>query len=99
VGSHGRATTVTGLAYISGVATIELDRSKCNSCRVCLQVCPHAVFGASNGVIEIIDQDRCMECGACVLNCAEGALIVHPGTGCALAILKGWITRSEASCC
>jgi NAD-dependent dihydropyrimidine dehydrogenase PreA subunit len=90
---------MTGLTYISGVATIELDQAKCNSCRVCMQVCPHAVFGASNGAIEILDPDRCMECGACVLNCAEGALSVHPGTGCALAILRGWITRSEASCC
>ena len=33
------------------------------------------------------------------LNCPEGALSVNPGVGCAAAILKGWVTRSEPDCC
>ena len=90
---------MTGLRYIRGVATIEMDRAKCNGCRMCMTVCPHPVFVSSNGRVEIADPDRCMECGACVRNCPQGALSVHPGVGCALAILKGWITRSGSSCC
>ena len=31
----------------------------------------------------ILDRDRCMECGACVSNCAFGALNVNKGVGCA----------------
>jgi NAD-dependent dihydropyrimidine dehydrogenase PreA subunit len=89
---------MTGLAYITGVTTIELDPKRCNGCRICLLVCPHPVFGPGNGTVEIRERDACIECGACVTNCPEEALSVRPGTGCAAAILKGWITRSKPSC-
>jgi hypothetical protein len=39
-----------------------------------------------------------MECGACALNCAAGAIEVHAGVGCAAAIIKGWITGGEPNC-
>ena len=87
-----------GLEYIKGVTTIEIDHTKCNGCRLCLKVCPHPVFGHSNGMVEILEPDLCMECGACVINCSEGALGVHPGVGCAVAILRGWLTRSKSRC-
>jgi len=90
---------VTGLRYISGVPTIELDRTKCSGCRMCLKVCPHPVFGFEDGKALLLDSDLCMECGACVKNCPESALSVHPGVGCAAAILNGWITRREPHCC
>jgi NAD-dependent dihydropyrimidine dehydrogenase PreA subunit len=89
---------MTGLTYIRGVATIKLDRTRCNGCRMCMKVCPHPVFSSSNGVVEVLEPDSCMECGACVINCPEGALSVQPGVGCATAILKGWFTRSKPSC-
>jgi ferredoxin len=84
--------------YIRGVSTIELDAETCNGCLMCIKVCPHAVFGRADGAVEIIEADACMECGACVLNCTERALSVNPGVGCALAILTGWIRRSEPTC-
>lgn len=88
-----------GLAYVAGVTSLELDRSKCNGCRRCIEVCPHAVFeGPAKEAVEIVRRDACMECGACVLNCSEGALTVHPGVGCAVAILRSWMTRSEPGC-
>ncbi len=90
---------MTRLIYISDVSTIELDRAKCNGCQMCMTVCPHPVFASSNRAVEIVEPDRCIECGACVMNCPEGALSVNPGVGCASAILKGWITRSRSSCC
>jgi NAD-dependent dihydropyrimidine dehydrogenase PreA subunit len=89
---------VTGLSYIPGVTTIELDQTKCNGCGMCISVCPHRVFGPSNRAVEILERDACMECGACVMNCPEGALSVDPGVGCAAAILKSWITRSNPAC-
>jgi NAD-dependent dihydropyrimidine dehydrogenase PreA subunit len=85
--------------YIAGISTIELDPALCNGCQQCLMVCPHAVFGIADKRAFLRDRDRCMECGACLLNCSEGALSVHPGVGCAAAILKGWLTRSEPGCC
>lgn len=85
-------------AYIDGVTSLALDSSKCNGCRICIHVCPHAVFMPAGKAVEILDGDACMECGACVLNCSEGALSVNPGVGCALAILRSWLTRSEGGC-
>jgi len=90
---------LTGLTYIGGVTTIGLDPTKCNGCRMCITVCPHPVFGPLKGSVEILEADLCIECGACVMNCPEGALSVHPGVGCAAAILKSWITRSDRACC
>jgi len=84
---------------IRGVSTLRLDGARCTGCRMCMRVCPHPVFAPVEGAVRLRDPDACMECGACVKNCPEGALSVHPGVGCAFAILKGWITRSEAACC
>ena len=89
---------MTGLRYIGGVTTIELDPDRCNGCQICMHVCPHPVFAPAHRAVEIVDPDRCIECGACVTNCPEGALSVTPGVGCAAAILRGWIMRDDPSC-
>lgn len=39
-----------------------------------------------------------MECGACVNNCAFGALDVDKGVGCASAIINSIISGGEPSC-
>jgi len=88
-----------GLVYLPGVATLVFDRAKCTGCGMCLTVCPHAVFEQVSRAVEVRELDRCIECGACARNCPEGAIEVDPGTGCALAILKGWLSRgSQGSC-
>lgn len=89
---------MAGLRYIEGVVTLELDSEACNGCRMCATVCPHAVFEVSDGRARVVDRDACIECGACVRNCAAGALSVNPGVGCAAAVIKGWLTGSEPSC-
>jgi len=78
-----------GLRYLPGVATLTLDAARCNGCRMCVTVCPHAVFAMVEKRARIVDRDGCMECGACALNCPEGALAVQSGVGCAAAILAG----------
>ncbi len=65
---------------------------------MCLEVCPHEVFALSEKEAVILDKDRCMECGACVNNCAFGALKVDKGVGCAAAIINGMITGGEPTC-
>ena len=45
-----------------------------------------------------IANDACIECGACALNCPASAIEVNAGVGCAAAIIKGWLTKSEPSC-
>ena len=79
-----------GLVYIPGVTTIALDEERCNGCLLCLKVCPHPVFGPLRGAVQILEPD--------LRNCTEEALSVNPGVGCAGAILKSWLTRSDSSC-
>ncbi|MBD3233393.1 MAG: 4Fe-4S dicluster domain-containing protein [candidate division Zixibacteria bacterium] len=86
------------LKYISGVATLQLDSDKCNGCRMCLYVCPHAVFDMDRKKAVVVNHDSCMECGACAMNCPEGAISVHAGVGCASAVLQGWINETEPTC-
>jgi len=87
-----------GLRYLPNVVTLRLEAEKCNGCRMCVMVCPHAVFAVENRKASIIDRDACMECGACVMNCPEGALSVNSGVGCAAGIIQGAIRGSEATC-
>lgn len=86
------------MIYLTDVVTLELDAEKCNGCRMCLVVCPHAVFGYENKKAVIIHKDLCMECGACALNCAPGAITVKSGVGCAAGIIKGILRGTEPTC-
>jgi len=87
-----------GLRHLPDVVTLRYDASKCNGCRKCVEVCPHAVFTMVDKRAEIVDRDACMECGACALNCAEGAVTVDSGVGCAEAIIVGALRGTEPTC-
>jgi NAD-dependent dihydropyrimidine dehydrogenase PreA subunit len=88
-----------GLRYLEDAATLGLDADKCTGCQVCTIVCPHGVFamGADKKAV-IADRGACMECGACALNCAWGAISVEPGVGCAAAIIHSWVYGGEPTC-
>ena len=88
-----------GFRYLETAVTLELDAEKCSGCRVCTVVCPHGVFamGADKRAY-LADRGAWMECGACALNCAWGAISVTPGVGCAEAIIHSWIYGGEPSC-
>ena len=87
------------LRYIEDATTVSLNAEKCNGCRTCTLVCPHGVFAMGDDKRAVFaDRGACMECGACALNCATGAITVTPGVGCAAAIINGWLTGTEPSC-
>jgi NAD-dependent dihydropyrimidine dehydrogenase PreA subunit len=86
------------MEYIKDVVTLRLDAEKCNGCRMCLRVCPHEVFNIENKKAVIKHKDRCMECGACELNCPEKAISVRSGLGCAAGIINGLIRGTEPTC-
>ena len=88
-----------GLRYLSDVVTLSLDPEKCTGCGVCETVCPHRIFKINRRKAEIIDRDACMECGACALNCADEAITVTPGVGCAAYIIQSWIKGPENASC
>ncbi len=84
--------------YLKNVTTLEYDSVKCIGCKMCIEVCPHNVFKMKDKKAEIIDKDKCMECGACETNCITNALTVKQGVGCAAAIIYGFIKGTEPDC-
>jgi NAD-dependent dihydropyrimidine dehydrogenase PreA subunit len=86
------------LGYLKNGETLALDPARCNGCRECIEVCPHAVFEMAGGTSRIVDRSACMECGACARNCASGAITVKAGVGCAAAIIGGMLRGTEPAC-
>jgi len=84
--------------YIKNVVSLEYDISKCTGCQMCVIVCPHNVFKMTDKKAEIINRDRCIECGACEINCASNALTVNQGVGCAAAVISGFFKGTEPNC-
>ncbi len=87
-----------GLTYLKNVTTLKYDSERCTGCTLCTQVCPHEVFRMKGNKAELVNRDLCMECGACALNCREGAISVQSGVGCAAGILTGMIKGTEPTC-
>ena len=80
-----------GFHYLKNVATLRLDKTVCNGCRTCVDVCPHQVFDVAGKKSRIVSLDACMECGACAMNCAAAAITVDAGVGCATGIINEWL--------
>ena len=86
------------MTYLRNVTTLQLEGKLCTGCRSCLNVCPRGVFEVEGKRAVVVDRDACIECGACALNCPDGALAVRTGVGCAAAILNGRLGRRDACC-
>jgi len=84
--------------YLKDVTTLAYSAEECIGCGRCTEVCPHGVFDISEKKAFITDKDFCIECGACALNCPAKAIEVNAGTGCATAIIIGWLTGKEPIC-
>ena len=79
--------------------TLQYDMEKCTGCAMCTYVCPHAVFSMDGKKATLASPERCMECGACQLNCPARAINVESGVGCATAMIFAALTgRKEPTC-
>jgi ferredoxin len=67
--------------------TLTLNPDACNGCTLCTQVCPHDVFAMRDHKAVLMHSGRCMECGACMVNCPTDAIHVESGVGCATAMI------------
>ena len=50
-----------------------------------------------NGKARIVDKDACIECGACMKNCAFEAVKVDAGVGCAAVVLASRKKSSDVA--
>lgn len=79
--------------------TLEYDIKKCTGCRMCTIVCPHRIFQMKGKKAEVTAKDKCIECGACMRNCAFDAIHVDAGPGCAGAVLASKFNKKKEVCC
>ncbi len=86
------------MRYLEDVVTLQFVESRCNGCSMCVRVCPHAVFSMEKKRAVLADRGACMECGACARNCAEGAIQVRAGVGCAAGVLAGLAAGTQPAC-
>lgn len=68
--------------------SLKFYKNRCINCKRCTEVCPHGVFFAGKSHVNLVYQVRCMECGACALNCPVQAIEVESGVGCAWAMIS-----------
>ena len=76
------------MAVAEAVNTLEYYPELCTGCGLCTIVCPHQVFAMNGRIARLVRYEACMECGACQLNCAAGAITVESGVGCASAMIQ-----------
>ncbi len=67
---------------------ISVRSDECTGCRVCVEVCPHGVLAMREKRAYLAHEERCIECGACQLNCHPDAITVTKGTGCIFSIIR-----------
>ncbi len=83
----------------SRLNTLTYEPALCTGCGLCVEVCPHGVFTMGDQTAELVRPDDCMECGACQVNCAAGALAVESGVGCAGAMIEAALRGQKEVAC
>lgn len=53
---------------------VEVDRSKCTECGICVDICPNNVLVLTDGGPVLGNPDACTECGVCMDQCPSGAI-------------------------
>ncbi len=76
---------------------ISITTEACTGCSMCLKVCPHGVWVIQEGKATLGSPERCIECGACQLNCHDGAISVTKGTGCLVEIIREDIMKKKTA--
>ncbi len=63
--------------------SIRYQRDLCRCCRQCIEVCPVGCWsvGTLGSWASFHDAERCIACGACVLQCPEGAIELSSASG------------------
>ncbi len=68
--------SLPGLMKGTESGSLMLDHDRCSGCRTCSEVCPLGVYDDldEDKKITFRDREACFSCGACVIQCPQGAL-------------------------
>lgn len=55
---------------------IEIDVGKCNGDGTCIEICPMACFELKGEKAVVVNEDDCIVCGACEVQCPNEAITV-----------------------
>ncbi len=77
----GSTPTESGSHFDSKRWQITLDLERCAGVYSCVEVCPEACFERREELrkVELTHDDRCVKCGACVVQCPQDALFFADG--------------------
>lgn len=56
---------------------IEIVKSWCKSCAICVEFCPKDVLAMEDGYPVVIDRDSCNRCQLCDARCPDFAIYVR----------------------
>jgi len=63
------------------LVTFYIDADKCKACSLCIRTCASSAIVGSKQMVHVIEQSKCIKCGACVDICPPkfGAILKVPG--------------------
>jgi NAD-dependent dihydropyrimidine dehydrogenase PreA subunit len=81
---YAGSTPLEGSGHFEGQDWhITLDTERCGGVWRCWEVCPEACFEKreDRGKVELAHDERCVRCGACIVQCPKDALYFEDGAG------------------
>lgn len=70
------------------MSLIEIDQNLCKGCTLCSQVCGIKACSGEPLIPHNIDENRCVNCGQCIVTCPTGAVKVKSDVERVKAVLK-----------
>ena len=79
------------MRYFHEFLTLELDPAKCSGCKLCLDVCPHGVFGFSEAPLKLMTLAGLLISALGAVGCIIGipGVVAASPLGPALVLLSG----------